>query len=84
MVIYLYNNFNRALLDAKKQRLCRHLSSTSTSSSTTTTTTAVALTAPSLQDQVHNSTTVGDQSSSPPLPSSSSIALEVNIKTHII
>jgi len=83
MVIYLYNNFNRALLDAKKQRLCRHLSSTSTSSSTTTTTT-VALTAPSLQDQVHNSTTVGDQSSSPPLPSSSPNALEVNTATHLI
>jgi hypothetical protein len=33
---------------------------------------------------VHNSTTVGDQSSSPPLPSSSPNALEVNIKTHLI
>ncbi|CAF2746236.1 unnamed protein product [Rotaria sp. Silwood2] len=68
----------RALLDAKKQRLCRHISSASTSSSTTTT---IPLVTVSLQDQVHNSTTVGDQSSSPPLPTSSPSALE-NIYHH--
>ncbi|CAF0748452.1 unnamed protein product [Rotaria sp. Silwood1] len=67
----------RALLDAKRQRLCRHVSSASTSSSTTT----IPLVTLPLQDQVHNSTTVGDQSSSPPLPTSSPLALE-NVYHH--
>ncbi|CAF1213692.1 unnamed protein product [Rotaria sordida] len=62
----------RALLDAKKQRLYRHISSASPPSSTTT----IPLVTHSLQDQVHNSTTVGDQSSSPPLSTSSSLALD--------
>jgi len=81
--------FLRALLDAKKQRLCRHLSSASALSSTTIN----PFVARSVQDQVHNSTAVGDQSSSsppppPPLPSSiptsSSVALEVIMKKNII
>jgi len=59
-----YVTFLRPLLDAKKQRLCRHLSSSSSSSST-------------LPDQVHSSTIVGEQSFPSP-PSSTSLALEVN------
>ncbi|CAF1340571.1 unnamed protein product [Adineta steineri] len=75
IVNHMHNNSNndlqeklnrvRALLDAKKQRLCRHVSSASPSS----TTTIIPLTTLPLQDQVYNATTVGDQSSSPPLSS---------------
>jgi hypothetical protein len=75
--------FSRALLDAKKQRLCPNSLSASTSSSTTTITPHVTF---SLKDQVHSSTAVGDQSSSSsptPLPSSSSLALEVNTTKNI-
>jgi len=59
-------------LNAKKQRLCRHLSSTSSSSSMTN----------PLQDQVPDSIAVGDHPTSPPLPapppSCSSLVLDVN------
>ena len=69
----------RALLDAKKQRACRHLSSASTSAGN-------PLAALSLPDQVHRSTVGGDQSSSPPPPpvtSSPPLALEVKTKANI-
>ncbi|CAF1445500.1 unnamed protein product [Rotaria magnacalcarata] len=71
----------RALLDAKKQRLCLHISSASSSHSIAT----IPLVTHSLQNQVHHNstTTVGDQLSSPPsLPSSSSLALENAYHTH--
>jgi len=63
------------------------------SAPTPSTKTTILFVVPSLQDQVHSSTAVGDQSSSsppppPPLPStiptSSSVALEVIMKKNII
>lgn len=56
----------RALLDAKKQRSCRHPLSASSSSSSSANNPLLTHT---LSDQVSNLTVVGDQSSSsPPLP----------------
>ena len=65
-ISYAYIHLSRALLDAKKQRLCRQLSSSPVSSSS------------SGSDQVQSSTAVGDQSWPPPPPCLESPALEVS------
>ncbi|UJR23281.1 hypothetical protein I4U23_026298 [Adineta vaga] len=57
----------RALLDAKKQRLCRHLSASSASSSSAT------------SDQVQSTTVVGDQAWPPPPSCLENSVLEVNL-----
>ncbi|CAF1387872.1 unnamed protein product [Adineta ricciae] len=69
----------RALLDAKKQRSYRHVSSAASPSLLPT---IVPLNAPSLSDQVHQTTSlVGDHSSSSP-PLSSPVALENAYHSH--
>ena len=77
----------RALLDAKKQRSCRH----SSSPSTLLTATVILPVVQSFQEPVSHSTIVGDSSSTsplppPPPPSSSSppLALEVTIENNLI
>ncbi|UJR25628.1 hypothetical protein I4U23_006980 [Adineta vaga] len=69
----------RALLDAKKHRSYRHVSS---ATSNLIPATIVPLLVPSLSDQVHSTTSlVGDQSSSPP-SLSSPVALENVFHSH--
>ena len=70
-------HFPRALLDAKKQRSCRQLSSASMSSPTSN-----PLLVLSLPDQVHRTTAVGDPPASSPTLSPSPINLVLEVASH--